>query len=82
MKSFDFNTLKKSHGKGTNKQTHRQTSLLLDQIGPVGRFGEKIVLSLVTKGGEFGNLHMFLDTELGVRQNHFPGVVSAFIKVA
>ena len=46
LKSFDFNTLKKSHGKGTHKhtntQTDRRTSRLLDRIGPVGRFGENL----------------------------------------
>ena len=30
--------LKKAHGKGTNGQTSR----LLDQIGPVGQFGENV----------------------------------------
>ena len=49
LKSFDFNTLKKNRmGRGqthkhTNTQTHRRTSRLLDQIGPVGRFGENYI---------------------------------------
>ena len=58
LKSFDFNTLKKSHGKGTDRQTdrqtdrhtHRRTSRLLDGIGPVGRFGEKTGSIMVSDG--------------------------------
>ena len=42
LNTFDFNTLKKLHGKGTNRQTDRRSSRLLDWIGPVGRFGENI----------------------------------------
>ena len=34
-----FAPLGESHGKGTT--TNGQTAQLLDQIGPVGRFGEK-----------------------------------------
>ena len=52
LKSFNFNTLKKSHGKGTfhrqtDTQTNRRPSRLLDRIGPVGRFGENCLLYLL-----------------------------------
>ena len=30
LKSFDFNTLKKSHGKGTDRQTDTQTDTQTD----------------------------------------------------
>ena len=46
LKSFEFNTLKKSHGKGTDRHTHTQTDTrtlrLLDQLGPEGRVGENV----------------------------------------
>ena len=35
---------KNLHGERTDKQTNTRTSQLLDQNGPVGRFGEKDVL--------------------------------------
>ena len=42
LKSFDFNTLKKSHAKGTSdRHTDTRTPRLLDQLGPEGRVGEK-----------------------------------------
>ena len=37
------------HGKGTHKLTDRQTSQLLDRIGPVGRFNEYIGLVIEKK---------------------------------
>ena len=40
---------KKSHGKGTDRHTNGQTSQLLDQIGPVGRFGENTTLKYSLK---------------------------------
>ena len=44
LKPFDFNTLKKSHWKGTfHRQTDTRTSRLLDQLGPEGRVGEKYI---------------------------------------
>ena len=69
LKSFDFNTLKKSHGKGTdrqtNRQTDRQTSRLLDRIGPVGpvgpvgRFGEKHEYVNIHRGSVgHSNIHL------------------------
>ena len=43
MNTFDFNTLKKLHEKGTDRQTDRRTLRLYDRIGPVGRFDEKML---------------------------------------
>ena len=66
LKFFDFNTLKKIAFEGdrqtdtqtnrhTDKQTHRQTdtqtSRLLDQIGPVGRFGENQKILILSSRG-------------------------------
>ena len=36
LNHFDLNTLKKSHGTGTDRHTDTQTSQLLERIGPVG----------------------------------------------
>ena len=52
LKSFDFITLKKSHGKGTDthtdRQTHTRTCQLLDQLGPEGRVGENILTAIIS----------------------------------
>ena len=42
LSTFDFDTLKKLHGMGTDRHTDRRTSQLLDRIGTVGRFGENV----------------------------------------
>ena len=72
---FDFNTLKKSLGKGTDRHTHRhtdrRTSRLPDRIGPVGRFGGNWgAVEPFFRGGRGGwgsakmsNNLQFLDTE-------------------
>ena len=54
MNTFDFNTLKKSHEKGTDRQTDTRTSRLYDRIGPVGRFDEKFSRKYFRLGGNHG----------------------------